>query len=190
MGETTCGLAPRDGASKEYQSGYWDALRAIRKGKVKDPEGKLAERTEKFLDGDAYSGGVAQALTDTGMASPLFTSTYQKGNDAYRCLVAGNPAHAKPKKGPKPAPAVSAAEPKTKIPQGKQCTTRYEQDAGLAPVYDKVETCTETLGNVLRTSTRIQTYQMSIRNDSPDTMINETLTTQDNTIGGTRGPDT
>jgi len=135
----------------------------------------LAYRTEKFLDGDAYSGGVAQALVDTGIASPLYTSGYNPGDDAYRCLMNGNKTVAKPKKEEKPAPTVS--EPKAEIPQGKQCSKRYEQDAGLAPVYNLVETCTETLENVSNTTVHTQTYKMTMRNDGQDILIGENVKT-------------
>lgn len=180
MAESKCGLAPRDGASKEYQAGYWDALKTIAKGKVKDPEERLAYRSEKFLDGDAYSGGVAQALVDTGIASPLYTSGYNPGDDAYRCLMNGNKTVAKPKKEEKPAATVS--EPKAEISEGKQCSKRYEPDPGMAQLYKLVETCTERVEDDFLTTTRTQTYQMTKLHDGQDILIGEDVKTYSRTI--------
>lgn len=170
-----CSLAPRDGASKEYQGGYADTLRAIRKGRVKDPQGKLAERTEKFLDGDAYSGGVAQALTDTGLASPLYTSSYQNGSSAYECLIAGN----RPKKVENEVPVAAKPEPKPEPApdQGQRCEIRNERGSQGAD-YRRIETCTETKDGIHRTTTRTQDWIWSV-GSRPDVLVGETVVTDE-----------
>lgn len=45
-----------------YQEGLEDAQRAIARGKVIDPKGKVAERMKKCDQGDIYSCGVRDAL--------------------------------------------------------------------------------------------------------------------------------
>lgn len=65
------------------RTGYLDAERAIRRGRVDDVDSKLKERKEKCADGDAYSCGVAERLGEVEKLQSAI-NTWKKDMERFK----------------------------------------------------------------------------------------------------------